>query len=1005
MRAVVLFLSLVFTALPSLPAASQEAAAGLVVSHVAGADGAGPGTMVQVSPSDVLVDGSTALVADASWGVLREVDLISGVTRVVRERAELPGPLLATYYGLNPHEMGLARAPGGGLYISQRTQHRVVHLASDGSSRVVAGDGRRGFLGDGGPATAASLDEPTGLAVLPDGSLLIADTGNSVVRRVAPDGSISTFAGSSAPPDSCQSYGDAAGSECERRGYGGDGGSAIQALLDRPTRVRVLRDGTVLIGAFQAFDPAPLRAVGLDGKITTLVGGGPVDPRGGAIERCDLPLRANERRMGVADAAEQPDGRLVVAVEACLGLYDRRDGTLRLLPGGTLPVDMTVAVSSVGAVVPQLYAGSMRLVDSVGRGRQLTGAEHSADPVAPPASTTWDGAPARWTQLPRTSGLATGPDGSIVLADPSTGALRTVGRDGGLRTLAGGMGRSTVREPTPARQALLTGPSAVAAGRDGSLVFADGDAAVLRLRTDGLIEPVAGGAHECKEDMGEGDLATTVELYGLADVAQGPDGTIWTVEGISGQLRRITPDGRIFVVAGARSRPCDVSSWSPPGSPYTYATGVAVAPDGTVWVAGTFCLYRQTTSGPECAVPLTHAPFEESDLAARTGGYPSAARSDVAVTAGGAVVFTDPWASVVRRLEPDGRVSTVAGDGRRRCTGRADVPVEQASFAIPTLLTVADDGALVVADGACRTLHRIGAPGRVDLRRAAGQDRLSTSAQASRDLFEDQAARSVVLARADDFADALSGTPLAAAGGGPLLLTPSGSLAAWAESELRRVLPRGGTVHLLGGERALSRAVDDRVRALGYRTVRLAGTERYDTAVKVAEQGLGRPSTVLLTTGLSAADALSAAAAASRVGGAVLLTAGNRPSAATSAYLQTNPGSRVAVGGPAATAVPSAEAVVGENRYATAVAVAERFFEGPHAAVLASGTGFADALSGGAVAAARQAPLLLTDPARLPASVEAWLAARSGGALDLLVVGGSAAVSPAVAGAARAAVR
>jgi len=86
----------------------------------------------------------------------------------------------------------------------------------------VAGDGVRGFGGDGGPATRASLNSPHNLAVLPDGGFLIADEGNNRVRRVWPNGTITTVAGTGAA------------------GYSGDGGAATAAELNQPKALAVL---------------------------------------------------------------------------------------------------------------------------------------------------------------------------------------------------------------------------------------------------------------------------------------------------------------------------------------------------------------------------------------------------------------------------------------------------------------------------------------------------------------------------------------------------------------------------------------------------------------------------------------------------------------------------------------------------------------------------------------------------------------------------------------------
>jgi hypothetical protein len=277
--------------------------------------------------------------------------------------------------------------------------------------------------------------------------------------------------------------------------------------------------------------------------------------------------------------------------------------------------------------------------------------------------------------------------------------------------------------------------------------------------------------------------------------------------------------------------------------------------------------------------------------------------------------------------------------------------------------------------------------------RVAGADRVATAAAVSQAAYADGSARSAVLARADGYADALAGAPLAAAKGGPLLLTGSGGLAAAAATELTRAVAPGGTVYLLGGPGALSGAVADRVGALGFTVVRVAGSDRYATAVAIAS-ALDPSGPILLTTGLGFADALAAGAAAAHVHGAVLLTAGDKPAAATAAFLAGHPGAkRYAVGGPSARAYPTATAVVGADRYATAVTAARTFFPDATAAGLASGTSFADALAAGPLLGGGGVPLLLTGGTLAPAA-SAYLRATAPATVHLF--GGPAALPAAV---------
>jgi putative cell wall-binding protein len=259
--------------------------------------------------------------------------------------------------------------------------------------------------------------------------------------------------------------------------------------------------------------------------------------------------------------------------------------------------------------------------------------------------------------------------------------------------------------------------------------------------------------------------------------------------------------------------------------------------------------------------------------------------------------------------------------------------------------------------------------------RIAGAERIDTAVQSS--FFLDGGATSVVLARDDAYPDALGGAALAAAKGGPLLLTAPAALDPRTLAEIQRVLPPGGTVYLLGGLSALSQAVANAITAAGYTVVRYAGVDRFDTSLQIVQQGLGNPNTVFLTTGNNFPDALTSGAAAAHTNGGVLLTNGAQLTANVSAYLTAHAGDTVyAVGGPAAAADPKATPIVGTDRYDTGVKVATTFFNPPDTFGVASGVNYPDALAGGATMAESDSPLLLTDPNTLSAPTAAYLTAN-----------------------------
>jgi putative cell wall-binding protein len=280
--------------------------------------------------------------------------------------------------------------------------------------------------------------------------------------------------------------------------------------------------------------------------------------------------------------------------------------------------------------------------------------------------------------------------------------------------------------------------------------------------------------------------------------------------------------------------------------------------------------------------------------------------------------------------------------------------------------------------------------------RLSGADRFATAIAASTAEFPTAgSAGAVVLARSDDYPDALVGAALAAAKNAPLLFANGGALTAPTSAEIQRVLTVGGTVYLLGGTAAIPDSVGTALTAMGYIAVRLSGPDRFATALAVAG-ALGNPSTVLLATGINFPDALAAGPAAAHLGGVVLLTNGTSMPASVLAYLTAHPGTVYAIGGPAVAADSNATALTGADRFATAAAVAAALFASPNNIGVASGVTFPDALSGGAFQAHFGGPIVLAAPTALPGSTSSYITGAKSTIVTTSIFGGTAALSDAV---------
>lgn len=304
--------------------------------------------------------------------------------------------------------------------------------------------------------------------------------------------------------------------------------------------------------------------------------------------------------------------------------------------------------------------------------------------------------------------------------------------------------------------------------------------------------------------------------------------------------------------------------------------------------------------------------------------------------------------------------------------------------------------------------------------RIAGLNRFETAAALTAQVFDGTTRAPVVyIVNAFGFADALSAGPAAAAQGGVLLPVSTASIPSIIHDELTRLNPE--RIVIAGGVSVVSESVETALQAYVDSpddVDRIAGPDRYATsrAIVLDAFGAGGVADLFIATGRNFPDALAAGPAASQLGGAVLLVDGSAASLppATRTLLNGFGEPNVFLAGGPSVISPVIEAAIGaevggaelvtrlagSDRYSTAQAINAFAFGAseayPDFAFIATGTGFADALAAGPVAAAFQAPLFLSAPACL--RQETFIDIVDLLVAQVLVVGGPGALSNRVVG-------
>ena len=436
---------------------------------------------------------------------------------------------------------GLTFDKHGNLYIADRANHRIRKVDKKGIITTVAGNGTSGFSGDGGPATKASLNLPSGVVVDPKGNLYISDRSNNRIRVVNSKGIIKTFAGN--------------GDE----GYHGDNMPALKATIDKPFGLALDKDNNLYIADR---GNNRIRKIDSSGLISTVAGDGGFYFIGdnGPAYRASIagPTGVTVDGKGNIYIADRSNNRIRMVdklgmIRTVMGTGQRDyNGDSELARETNLHLPFGVALDKKGDLLV-IDRSHYRIRKLIMKGNKVTTLAGNGV-----KQFGGDGGPAQGANLEFPHGIDVDSKDNVIFADKAHFRIRKITPKGIISTIVGTGIRGNIGDGGPALKASVH-PFRMRLNHKDEIFFISPSgfvSLVRKVNTKGIINEyiTTGDADYQKAVLASGSGVSSrsdiTVISQFSDLALDNKGNVYLADRINHQIRKLSPNGKIKTIAG-----------------------------------------------------------------------------------------------------------------------------------------------------------------------------------------------------------------------------------------------------------------------------------------------------------------------------------------------------------------------------------------------------------------------------------------------------------------------